>query len=258
MSLLEADDPAPFRVEHERGNSPFFLTADHAGRVLPRRLGSLGLAPSELERHIAWDIGIAGVARALADRLDAFLILQTYSRLVIDANRTPGTPQSIAELSERTRIPGNRELSAEAVAEREREIFHPYHDRIRAELDRRAAERRPTVLVALHSFTPVFKDVARSLHAGVLYNRDPRIARAMLELLRAEPELQVGDNQPYAVSDATDYTVVVHGERRALPHVELEIRQDLIADPMGQAQWAARLARLLAACATKLPDLFGD
>ena len=121
----------------------------------------------------------------------------------------------------------------------------PYHERIVLELDRRKAHRVPTVLVAMHSFTPVFKGFVRPWHAGVLYNRDPRFARIVLELLRREGDLTVGDNEPYSVDDLTDYTIPVHGERRGLPHVEIEIRQDLIAEEDGQRAWAERLTRLL-------------
>jgi predicted N-formylglutamate amidohydrolase len=243
--LLAADEPAAFTVEHAGGGSPFFLTCDHAGKRLPRRLGKLGLPEAELERHIAWDIGAAGLSRLLADKLGAFLILQTYSRLVIDCNRAPGVPTSIVRLSEHTEIPGNQALGLVEAAARVREIFEPYHGRIVAELDRRKVEGRPTVLLAMHSFTPVFKGVARPWHVGVLYNRDPAFGRIMGELLRAEGDLVVGDNEPYAISDETDYTIPVHGEKRGLPHVELEIRQDLIAEPAGQNAWAERLARLL-------------
>jgi predicted N-formylglutamate amidohydrolase len=243
--LLAADEPAPFTLAHAEGRSPFFLTCDHAGKRLPRSLGRLGLPESELERHIAWDIGAAGLSRLLADRLDAFLILQTYSRLVIDCNRAPGVPTSIVTLSEHTDIPGNQGLGPAEAAARGREIFEPYHGRIVAELDRREAAGRPTVLLAMHSFTPVFKGVARPWHVGVLYNRDPAFGRMMGELLRAEGDLVVGDNEPYAISDETDYTIPVHGEKRGLPHVEFEIRQDLIDEAAGQLAWADRLARLL-------------
>jgi predicted N-formylglutamate amidohydrolase len=243
--LLDADEPPPFTVEHADGTSPFFLTADHAGRLLPRRLGDLGVSAAELQRHIAWDIGIAGVSSRLADRLDAFLILQSYSRLVIDCNRSPEVDSSICVQSERTEIPGNRELSPAERALRIAAIFEPYHRRIVAELDRRRAERRPTVLIAMHSFTPVFKGVARPWHIGVLYNRDPGFAHILRDLLEAEGDLAVGDNEPYFISDESDYGIPVHGERRGLPHVELEIRQDLIAEPAGQQAWADRLARLL-------------
>ena len=243
--LLAEDEPLPFAIEHESGASLFFLTCDHGGRRLPRKLGDLGLPQAEFERHIAWDIGAAAVTSHLADALDAFAIRQIYSRLVIDANRDPTVESSIVTLSELTEIPGNRGLSESQRAARVREILVPYHDRIVAELDRRQAAGRPTVLIAMHSFTPVFKGIARPWQIGVLYNRDPRFAHALKALLEAEGDLTVGDNEPYEVGDLTDYTIPVHGERRGIPHVEIEIRQDLIADAPGQRAWADRLARLL-------------
>lgn len=246
-SLLDPDEPDPVTLDNEPGRSIFFLTCDHGGRAIPRRLGRLGVAEPETFRHIAWDIGIAAVGRNLSARLDAALIVQSYSRLVIDCNRDPSVPSSIPEISENTAIPGNHRLSAADRAARVEAVFRPYHDRIAATLDRRQAKRRTAVLVALHSFTPVFKGVARPWHVGVLYHRDPRLAHPLLGLLRAEGDLTVGDNEPYRVTDQTDYTVPVHGERRGLAHVEIEIRQDLIAEPSGQAAWAERLARLLPA-----------
>ncbi len=243
--LLERDEPDPVALEDEAGSSVFFLTCDHAGRAFPRRLGRLGLPEHETLRHIAWDIGIGAVGRQLSQLLDAAVILQNYSRLVIDCNRDPNVASSIPEISELTEIPGNCGLSDEARAIRVEAIFRPYHTAIAAALDRRSAEDRPTALVALHSFTPVFKGVSRPWHIAVLFNRDPRLAHALAELLRAEGDLIVGENEPYAVSDLTDYTVPVHGERRGLPHVEIEIRQDLISEPAGQIAWAERLARLL-------------
>ncbi len=243
--LLEEDEAEPVRVLREAGHSDVFLTADHAGRTIPRRLGTLGLPEGERARHIAWDIGIAGVTERLSAALDATAVFQTYSRLVIDCNRGHGVDSSIPTVSETTEIPGNRDLSLDERIARQREIFVPYHARIRALLDARAEAGRRTVLVAMHSFTPVFKGERRRMHAGVLYNRDPRLARILLGLLRAEGDLEVGDNAPYSVSDSTDYTIPMHGERRGLAHVELEIRQDLIADEAGQATWAERFIRLL-------------
>src|SRR6266446_5253019 len=246
-TLLDPDEPYPVTLDHEAGHSVFFLTGDHAGRAIPRRLEGLGLPEHETERHIAWDIGIGAVGRQLSRLLDAAVVLQTYSRLVIDCNRDPEVPSSIPEISETTEIPIAGDLGETARAARINAIFRPYHDTIAAALDRRTAAGRGSVLVALHSFTPVFKGVARPWHAAVLYNRDARRARPLFELLSAEDGLVVGDNEPYAVSDLTDYTVPVHGERRGLPHVEIEIRQDLIAETAGQAAWAERLARLLPA-----------
>lgn len=246
-ALLESDEPNPVNLENEAGSSVFFLTCDHAGRVIPRRLGRLGLPEHETLRHIAWDIGIGAVGQRLSRLLDASVIRQSYSRLVIDCNRNPKVPSSIPEISETTEIPGNRSLGEDARATRVETIFRPYHDAITAALDPRAAAGRASVLVALHSFTPVYKGVARPWHAAVLYNRDARFAHSLFTLLRAERGLVVGENEPYAVSDLTDYTVPVHAERRGLPHVEIEIRQDQIAETSGQAAWAERLARLLPA-----------
>ena len=196
-----------------------------------------------MARHIGWDIGIWAVSELLADALDAPLIGQMVSRLVIDCNRMPGVPSSIPVVSEATEIPGNIGLTAAARAARVAEVFDPYQQAIAAELAARAA--RPTAFIAMHSFTPVYLGVARPWHVGVLFNRDDRLAQPMLALLRAEAGLVVGENEPYAVSDLTDYTVPVHCERRGLPHLELEIRQDLIAGSAGQRAWAALLARLL-------------
>ena len=243
--LIAPDEPPPVAVEQPQARSPFFLTADHAGKLLPRSLGDLGLDAAERERHIAWDIGIAQVSRRVAAQLDAFLILQTYSRLVIDCNRSPNASTSIVTLSELTTVPGNQDLNALERERRVEEIFTPYHNRILAELDRRSHSGLPTVLIAMHSFTPVFKGEARPWHIGVLYNRDRRFAGIIMDLLRAEGDLIVGDNEPYSVSDESDYTIPVHGEGRGLPHVELEIRQDLIANADGQKAWAGRLSRLL-------------
>jgi len=241
---LDFDDPPPFEVT-EGGRSEFVIVCDHAGRRMPQGLGSLGLAASELERHIAWDIGAARLSLALAERLEAWAILQTYSRLVIDCNRPLTSADSITRHSEDTIITGNLEVTAEEARLRAEHIFEPYHARIRTELDARAHEGRTSVLLFVHSFTPVYRRVARAWHAGVLYHNDSRLALPLLEALRREPGLVVGDNEPYRASALTDYGLVEHAEKRGLPYVELEVRQDLIADAEGQALWAERLARLL-------------
>ena len=243
--LLGPKDVPPALEYNAQGRSPFLLICDHYGRLIPRALGDLGLEESELTRHIAWDIGIAGVAEMLSQQLDAHLIAQNYSRLVIDCNRPPHVASSIPRISEATTIPGNEGLSAEAAALRRREIFDPYHRKIDAVIDQRLGDHRPTVLVALHSFTPVYAGIARPWHIGTLYHRDTRLPLLLLKLLRSEANLVVGDNEPYAVSDETDYSIPVHGEARGLISTGIEIRQDLIADRAGQTQWAERLARIL-------------
>jgi predicted N-formylglutamate amidohydrolase len=243
--LLRPDDPPVFALERAGGSSPVLLVCDHAGRAIPGQLGALGLSERELATHVAWDLGIEGLGRRLSERLDAFLIQHSYSRLVIDVNRPLESAESILTLSERTRVPGNEGLSRAQAHQRSAELFEPYHARISAELDRRVREGRPSVLVALHSFTPRYLGVDRHWHAGVLYGRDPRLGRALLSELRADATLVVGDNEPYAVSDESDFTIVVHGERRGILHVELEIRQDLLASEDGQERWSACLASVL-------------
>jgi len=243
--LLTPDDPPPVLMERREGKSHFVIVVDHAGARIPRRLGDLGVPPSELRRHIAWDIGSLGLARHMAEALDAPLVAQNYSRLVIDCNRDPGVPSSIAPISEWVEIPGNLGRSTEELAARRAEIFEPYHACIRSLLDARAAAGRMTILVAQHTMTDVYKGTRRPMHAAVLYNRDRRFAGLVLERLRREAALAVADNEPYFVSDETDYTIPRHAEARRLPHVEIEVRQDLVTDEAGQAAWAARLVTAL-------------
>jgi len=246
------EDVPPVLEVNVSGRSPFLLTCDHYGRLIPRRLGDLGLPESELSRHIAWDIGIAGVAEALSGHLDAHLIAQRYSRLVIDCNRPPASAGSIPRLSEATAIPGNEAMAGDAAESRREAIFDPYHRRIREVIEKRLRDGVPTVLVSLHSFTPVYAGIIRPWHIGMLYHRDIRLPPLLLKLLRGEPDLVVGDNEPYAVSDETDYTIPVHGEARGLMNTGIEIRQDLSADKAGQKQWADRLARIFGEIETAL------
>lgn len=241
---MELEQVPPVHDRNVAGHSPFLLTCDHFGRRIPQVLQDLGVADSELTRHIAWDIGIAGVAERLSTMLDAHLIAQVYSRLVIDCNRPFTSPGSIPVISEATAIPGNERLSDVAIAERRDLIFAPYHRRIAEVLDARLKVGQPTVLIALHSFTPVYDGVERPWHIGTLYHRDDRLPSLLLAALRAETDLVVGDNEPYAVDDATDYAIPVYGEGRGLIHTGIEIRQDLISDAAGETAWAERLARI--------------
>ena len=243
--LLAADEPAPVLEIGPERRSSFLIAVDHASRRLPRRLGDLGLPAAELERHIAWDIGALEVARRVAAALDAPLLASNYSRLVIDCNRDPRVASSIPTVAESVEVPGNVALSDEEITARRVEIFQPYHERLRERLDERRRAGRPTILVSQHSMTDVFKGARRPMHAAVLYNRDRRFAARVLEVLRREPGLTVAENEPYFMSDETDYTIPQHGEARGLPHVEIEIRQDLIRDEAGQSAWAARIARAL-------------
>jgi predicted N-formylglutamate amidohydrolase len=248
-ALLVPGDPDPVLLHNMQARGAFLLTADHAGRAVPQRLGSLGLRPEQLNRHIGWDIGIWGVTQRLAEALGAPAVGQIYSRLVIDCNRHPSWPGAVPPISESTDIPGNIGISAEDRAARTAAIFTPYHDRIEAEIE----ARHPAAVIAMHSMTDVYKGETRPWQVSVLFNRHPAFSLALAPLLRAAG-LTVGENQPYVVTDDADYSVPVHVERRGLPYLELEIRQDLIGTAAGQKWWAAMLARTIPVAFQALAD----
>ncbi|MFV3074682.1 N-formylglutamate amidohydrolase [Niveispirillum fermenti] len=246
-SFLSAADPAPVRVINPDGASPLLLVCDHAGKAVPAALHGLGVEPADLDRHIGWDIGAAAVTEELARRLDATAVLSVYSRLVVDCNRWPDSPTLMPAISDGTPVPANAVLSESARIQRLEAFYHPYHDAISAARQHIAARGQSPVLISIHSFTPQMNGFRRPWHVGVLWNRDGGLALPMLEALRAEPDLVVGDNEPYSARTGTDFTIIHHGEKAGLPVLMLEIRQDLIADAAGAGAWAERLARLLPA-----------
>jgi predicted N-formylglutamate amidohydrolase len=239
-ALLACDEPAAVRVVNADGAGSGVLLCDHASNRLPRRLGTLGLALTDLEDHIAWDPGAAEVALRLSDHLDAPLVLSGYSRLAIDCNRPLESPESIAEESAGVNVPGNRALTPENRATRIDALFRPYHEAISRLLDSRAG--RPSLLLSIHSFTPELNGQRRPWDIAISYGRDRRLAALLLAALRDDGKLVVGDNEPYPVDDAIDYTIPVHAEARGLPNVLVEIRQDGIATRAGVAAWARLLA----------------
>ena len=243
-ALLAVDDPTPVGAFNLGASSPFLIVCDHAGRAVPASLGRLGLPDAAFETHIASDLGVAPLAVRLSAPLGAGVITQAFSRLVIDCNRAPGHPASILAVSDGWPIPGNADLAAADVDARVAEIHAPYHRAIAAELDARERAGRPTALICLHSFTPALAGQARPWHVGVLHLGDSALCHALLAILGREPDLVVGDNQPYAM-DATDFTAPHHSAGRALEVAELEIRQDLLADDPGVARIAALLTRVL-------------
>jgi len=240
------DEPAPFVAVNPRGTGRAVLACDHASAYIPRRLGSLGLEPKDRMRHITWDIGAAEVARRLSRHLDAPLFLAGYSRLVVDCNRPLRVTDIFAERSEDTAIPGNIGISAEEKAERASTFYWPYHDALHGFIDSRFKAGAVPVLICVHSFTPVYRGIPRRWHVGVHYRLDSRLAMLALEGLHSDHELIVGENEPYEVTLDEDYTVPVHAERRGLPYVLFEIRQDLISSETGVEAWADRLAAVLA------------
>ncbi|WP_166430638.1 N-formylglutamate amidohydrolase [Polymorphobacter arshaanensis] len=251
---LAADEPPPFAVHNAGARAPWLLVGDHAGNAVPRGLDALGLPPRELERHIGWDIGVAALGVRLSDRLGAVFIHQRYSRLVIDCNRAPVSPEAIPATSDGTHIPGNAALSAASAAARVADIHTPYHAAITAEIARRTAAGVPTVLIALHSFTPQLGVEARPWQIGVLHGGgNAGYARALLATLRAALGEAVGDNQPYQMDD-TDYTVPHHAFAAGLSYAEIEIRQDLLGDAAAIERWCDVLeGALTAALNAKTP-----
>lgn len=246
-----AHDPAASEIVNPEGGSPYVLLCEHASNYMPARYNQLGLDAGELQRHIAWDIGVAPIARELSRVLDAPLILSGYSRLLIDCNRPVDVRTSIPEISETTHIPGNAGLSSEERALREKTFYWPFQKDVAAILDKRQAAGKHTIVFGVHSFTPVFKGFKRPWHAGILFRKAERLGTALVAALQ-EPGLTVVANEPYRIEDDGDYTVPVHGEARGLDAVLIEIRQDLIGDAKGQAAWAKRLVPALQTAAAAL------
>jgi len=244
ISLIGPGEPGPFRVLNPQGKARLLVVCDHASRRVPAALNNLGLDELALGRHIASDIGAGNVAEQLALRLDAPAVLAEYSRLVVDCNRGLNDPTSILAVSDGEFIPGNQGLSEEEKAERARQFFAPYHDAIHRRLE--SFERRGIVpaFVAVHSFTPIFKQVRRPWQIGILWDKDPRIPVPLIDLLRAEG-VTVGDNEPYSGKAPADHTVDHHAEGGGLPHVSIEIRQDLIDHPDGVSRWAGLIGDAL-------------
>jgi predicted N-formylglutamate amidohydrolase len=249
--LLTPSDPHPVEFVNGESSTAVVLCCEHAGRAIPSAIDDLGVSPVDMERHIAWDVGAEQVSRHLSALLNAPLVLQRYSRLVVDCNRPFDAPDCFPEISDGTAIPSNKGLSARARRRRFEEIHQPFHDALAGLLDRRAG--KAAVLVAVHSFTPqLVGGTLRPWHLGVLFNRDRRLADRFLAVFRKRnPDVPAAANQPYIVDDISDYTIPVHGETRGIPHLLLEIRNDLIADRDGQARWATLVAETLAAAITE-------
>jgi predicted N-formylglutamate amidohydrolase len=233
-------------VSRAEGTSPFVLVCDHASHYIPEKYGYLGLTEAERMSHIAWDPGAQAVSRALSEMLDAPLVESTISRLVIDANRDPAAPNLIWTLSEATRIAANENLSDEERQFRIDTYHRPYHEAVDAVLAARLEAGRETVLVCVHSFTPVFLGQSRPWPIGLIHGRNDRFTRALQSALSDdEPSLNIGWNEPYAALNGVTLTLETHGDGRGVPTTMIEIRNDEIQTPQQVALWAERLARCL-------------
>lgn len=243
--LLAADEPAAATLHDEADPAwPVLLVCDHASRRIPATLAGLGLPEELLAEHIAWDIGAAELALALGERLRLPVLLNNWSRLVIDCNRALDDPTLIPEESGGIPVPGNQDLPAADRAARIAQIHAPYHAAVAARLA--CFGCAAPAIIAIHSFTPQLGADARPWHLGVLWDKDPRISAPLLAALQAMPALVVGDNEPYSGRHPADYTMDHHGEAGGLPHVSIELRQDLLQHPEGVSLWSRLLADALA------------
>lgn len=233
-------------VANRHGRSPYVLVCDHASNAMPADFGLLGLAAEDLQRHIAWDPGAAPVARMMAKALDAPLVESLMSRLIIDCNRPLDAPDLIPDLSETTVIPGNRDLGEEARAYRVALAYDPFHSAIEGVVAERLAIGRETRLVSIHSFTPVYKGVARPWEIGIIHDDDRRLAAPLIAKLRSHATITVGVNEPYSPADRVYFTLERHARSRGLPCAMIEIRNDEIPAEAGQKKWAELLAGILA------------
>jgi predicted N-formylglutamate amidohydrolase len=234
-------------VVNPDGRGPFVLVCDHASNWVPPSLNGLGVPPGELDRHIAWDPGALELAQLLSALLDAPLVHATVSRLVLDVNRDPTHHGSVVTISEDTLIPGNHELSDEERSRRVRSIYEAYHQALASVVEGCATRHPNAQIVSIHSFTPVYRQQSRPWHIGVLSGDDKRLSQPLLELLRADGEFNVGDNQPYAPTDGVYHTLERHCSGRKLRSVLLELRSDMIGEHELREQWARRLQRALQA-----------
>lgn len=239
--LLSDQEPAAFELFNPNGRSELVLVCDHASNRVPVALSNLGLTESQLSSHIAWDPGTAALARALATRLDAVLVLSNYSRLVIDCNRPLTNTDSIPTISDGIAIPGNARLDELESQKRRTELFEPYQNAIANILNERL--ERPTQLLSIHSFTPVLGGVTRPWSLGVCYRMSHRWAQQWLKALRERQVEEIGDNQPYFVDPAIDYTLPVHCESNSIPCVMLEVRQDKLEDEHSVQRWSELIAQ---------------
>ena len=241
--LLTAAEGEAVTIENASGTSPVLLVCEHASFKLPAALGTLGLGQDERTAHIAWDPGALAVARRLSMSLDAALLFQNFSRLAYDCNRPPESPDAMPAMSEIYEIPGNRDISAAERQARIDEIYRPWQRMLAETIAGRKAAGRETVIVTIHTFTPVYRGVPRAVEIGILHDRDSRLGDAMLARAAQQNDYRIERNEPYGPADGVTHTLVEHGVANGLLNVMIEIRNDLVRDEMGQA----KISRLLEA-----------
>lgn len=245
--LIDFDEPPAFELIRGAADSPIVILCDHARNKTPRCLGLMGVTEEVFEKHIAYDIGAESVARELQRLFHGFLVIAGYSRLIIDLNRHPGDGSAIPEISDNIEIPANKQLSPDQVIQRENALFWPYHNTVTEQINKIQDKGRTPIILSIHSFTPEYRGYKRPWHIGVLWDQEKRISEPLIESLQSEPDICIGDNEPYHARNPLGFTMDVHCERNGHPHVLLEIRQDLINDNEKAENWAQLIHRHLAA-----------
>ncbi|OUS04005.1 hypothetical protein A9Q96_16820 [Rhodobacterales bacterium 52_120_T64] len=242
---MSADDPAPVNLLNKGGQGAFVLGCEHAGNRIPKALGTLGLSDAERTRHIAWDIGTAQLTEKLSEKLDSPAVLQRYSRLVYDCNRTLDHPGAFVIDADGSHVSGNVKLSKEEKQQRERAIYRPFHSGLSDLIDRRLRSGERFSYVAVHSFNDQVRGEQRPWHIGFIYNQQPQLSRFLIDWFRSNTDYLVGDNQPYSPIDAVDHTLRVQAEARSVPNTMIEVRNDLLQTEKQIECWATLLAQSL-------------
>jgi len=243
-ALLSADEPSPFYVINALASAPIVLVCDHASHRFPAVLGNMGLDPFARRCHLAFDIGAGSLTKQLASSLGVTTVMAQYSRLVVDCNRQLMDPGAFLEFGDGIVVPGNRNLSQSQKDLRAGAIYWPYHEAIDAQIRRLSALGPPPAFISMHSFAPVLNGVSRPWEAGVLWDKDQRLADIFIDELRAAG-IRTGDNEPYSGKAPQDFTIDHHAEATGLPHVGIEIRQDLVDDPTGVVEIAAVMQKII-------------
>ena len=240
--MIGPDDPPPFTIINDQGQGKVLLVGDHVSNEIPKSLHDLGLDAESLEQHIAYDIGTRKLVNHLSQHLDAPAVLAGYSRLVVDLNRSLEDDSVMPEVSDKTVIPGNQNMSAEHRNQRIHNFYTPYRKAVDSMLHRFRDNGIVPAFISIHSFTPEMAGFARPWHVGILWDKDPRIPVPLMQNLRAHPDgFNIGDNEPYSGKHPADYTIDHHAEASGIPHVSIEIRQDLVDTEDGAERWATIL-----------------
>ncbi len=244
-AVLAADEPRAIEWFNPLGAGSFIFGCEHASNRIPVRFGTMGLDETELSRHIAWDIGARRLTELLAIRTDSPAILQRYSRLVYDCNRTVGHPGAFVTDADGSCVTGNLDLTDAEKAARERDIYRPFHDALTGAIELRQLRAERFAFLAIHSFNQSVRGVARPWHIGFIYNQQPALSKRLISWFRENTDFIVGDNEPYSPLHAVDHTIRIQAEVRCVPYSMIEVRNDLLRSESEIVGWADLIATAL-------------